>query len=164
MIVDTSALIAILRKEQGYQSFIETLLKADRVRISAATLLESRMVAHRDNGLAELAELLVTLDAEIIAVDQAQTDVAFQGFLRYGKGQHPFVIPPFAVLQCLPSARANSRPRCSNISASWRKPASLSWSRAMASPWPASCHFAILPHRQDRSRGQSVEKGKGEDP
>jgi ribonuclease VapC len=89
MIVDTSALIAILRKEQGYQSFIATLLKADRVRISAATLLESRMVAHRDNGLAELAELLVTLDAEIIAVDQAQTDVAFQGFLRYGKGQHP---------------------------------------------------------------------------
>ena len=89
MIVDTSALIAILRKEQGYQSFIETLLKADRVRISAATLLESRMVAHRDNGLAELAELLVTLDAEIIAVDQPQTDVAFQGFLRYGKGQHP---------------------------------------------------------------------------
>ncbi|NBC13657.1 MAG: PIN domain-containing protein [Gammaproteobacteria bacterium] len=89
MIVDTSALIAILRKEQRYQSFIETLLKADRVRISAATLLESRMVAHRDNGLAELAELLVTLDAEIIAVDQAQTDVAFQGFLRYGKGQHP---------------------------------------------------------------------------
>jgi ribonuclease VapC len=89
MIVDTSALIAILRKEHGYQSFIETLLKADRVRISAATLLESRMVAHRDKGLAELAELLVTLDAEIIAVDLAQTDVAFQGFLRYGKGQHP---------------------------------------------------------------------------
>jgi ribonuclease VapC len=89
MIVDTSALIAILRKEQGYQSFIETLLKTDRVRISAATLLESRMVANRDNGLSELAELLVTLDAEIIAVDQTQADIAFQGFLRYGKGQHP---------------------------------------------------------------------------
>ena len=89
MIVDTSALIAILRKEEGYQSFIETLLKTDRVRISAATLLESRMVANRDNGLSELAELLVILDAEIIAVDQAQADLAFQGFLRYGKGQHP---------------------------------------------------------------------------
>lgn len=89
MIVDTSALIAILRKEQGYQSFIETLLKTDRVRISAATFLESRMVANCDNGLSELAELLVTLDAEIIAVDQTQADIAFQGFLRYGKGQHP---------------------------------------------------------------------------
>jgi ribonuclease VapC len=89
MIVDTSALIAILRKEPGYQSFIETLLKTDRVRISAATLLESRMVANRDNGLAELAELLVALDAEIIAVDQGQGDIAFQGFLHYGKGQHP---------------------------------------------------------------------------
>jgi ribonuclease VapC len=89
MIVDTSALIAILRKEKGYQSFIDALLKTDRVRISAATLLECRMVANRDNGLAELAELLATLDAEIIAVDQAQGDLAFQGFLRYGKGQHP---------------------------------------------------------------------------
>jgi len=89
MIVDTSALIAILRKEEGYQCFIEILLKTDRVRISPATLLESRMVANRDNGLSELAELLVILDAEIIAVDQAQADLAFQGFLRYGKGQHP---------------------------------------------------------------------------
>jgi ribonuclease VapC len=89
MIVDTSALIAILRKEPGYQSFIETLLTTDRVRISAATLLESRMVATRDKGLAELAELLVTLDAEIVGVDQAQGDIAFQGFLRYGKGQDP---------------------------------------------------------------------------
>lgn len=89
MIVDTSALIAILRKEQGYEPFIETLLKTDRVRILAATLLESRMVANRDNGLAELAELLVTLDAEVIAVDQSQADIAFEGFLRYGKGQHP---------------------------------------------------------------------------
>jgi len=34
------------------------------------------MVAKRDNGRAELAELLVTLDAELIAVDQAQSDVA----------------------------------------------------------------------------------------
>jgi ribonuclease VapC len=89
MIVDTSALIAILRKEQGYKSFIETLLKTDRVRISAATLVESRMVANRDNGLAESAELLDTLDAEVIAVDQAQADIAFEGFLRYAKGQHP---------------------------------------------------------------------------
>lgn len=89
MIADTSAVIAILRKEQGYQSFIDTLLKSDRVRISAATLLECRMVANRDKGLAELEALLVTLDTEIIPVDQAQGDITFQGFLQYGKGQHP---------------------------------------------------------------------------
>jgi len=47
------------------------------------------MVANRDKGLAELEALLVTLDADIIPVDQAQGDIAFQGFLRYGKGQHP---------------------------------------------------------------------------
>jgi len=47
------------------------------------------MVANRDHGLAELAGLLVTLDAEIIAVDHAQADIAFEGFLQDGKGQHP---------------------------------------------------------------------------
>jgi len=65
------------------------LLKADRVRISAATLLESRMVANRDNGHTELEELLDILDAEIIPVDKTQADLAFEGFLRYGKGKHP---------------------------------------------------------------------------
>lgn len=89
MIVDTSALIAILRKEQGYESFIETLLKTDCVRISAATLLESRMVANRDKGLTELEELLATLETEVIPFDQSQAEIAFEGFLRYGKGRHP---------------------------------------------------------------------------
>jgi uncharacterized protein with PIN domain len=47
------------------------------------------MLANRDNGLAEVAELLATLDAEIIAVDQSKSDIAFQGFWRYGTGQRP---------------------------------------------------------------------------
>lgn len=64
-------------------------MKTGQVRISAATLLECRVVANRDKGLAELEALLVTLDAEIIPVDQPQGDIAFQGSLRYGKGQHP---------------------------------------------------------------------------
>lgn len=68
--------------------FIDALLKADRVRISAATLLEARMVANRDHGASELEELLDTVDAEVIAVDNTQADIAFQGFLRFGKGQH----------------------------------------------------------------------------
>ena len=100
MNVDTSALIAILRKEQGYQSFIETLLKTDLVRISAATLLESRMVANRDNVLSELTELLVTVDVDIIALNQVHADIAFQGFLRYRKGQHPAGLTVMA--QCHP--------------------------------------------------------------
>lgn len=39
--------------------------------------------------IVDTSALIVTLDAEIIPVDQAQIDIAFQGFLRYGKGQHP---------------------------------------------------------------------------
>ena len=87
MIVDTSALTAILRKEQGCRSFIETLLKTDRVRISAATLLESRMVANRDNGLLNWRSCSSPWTRKSLPWSQA--DIAFEGFLRYGKGQHP---------------------------------------------------------------------------
>lgn len=89
MIADTSALVAILRREPEASRFIDALLTADRVRISAATLLEARMVANRDNGIAELDELLETIDAEVIPVDQIQTDIAFDGLLGFGKGRHP---------------------------------------------------------------------------
>jgi uncharacterized protein with PIN domain len=41
MIVDTSALIAILRKEQGYQSFIETLLKKATTFPAPTSMLQS---------------------------------------------------------------------------------------------------------------------------
>jgi ribonuclease VapC len=89
MIVDTSALIAVLRQEPEAGAFVESLLTAGRVRLSAATLLEARMVANRDRGVAELGELLDTLDAEVVPVDATQADIVFDGFLRYGKGQHP---------------------------------------------------------------------------
>ena len=88
MIVDTSALIAILRGEPDGPALLERLLAATEVRISAGTLLEARIVAARDEGLAELAELLEAAGIEVEPVDQAQVDAAIDGFLRFGKGRH----------------------------------------------------------------------------
>ncbi len=39
--------------------------------------------------LPELAMLLHAAAIEIVPVDGTQADVAFEAFLRYGKGQHP---------------------------------------------------------------------------
>ena len=58
MIVDTSALVAVLRRENGADRLIDHLLAGTEVRISAGTLLETRIVAERDGGTAELEELL----------------------------------------------------------------------------------------------------------
>jgi uncharacterized protein with PIN domain len=66
---------------RGKSQIVLDLLRHEVARLRCSHQFESR--------LRKLAELLATLDAESIAEDQAQADVAFQGFLRYGKGQHP---------------------------------------------------------------------------
>jgi ribonuclease VapC len=88
VIVDTSALIAILRGEPEADRFSEQLLAAPSVHVSAGTLLEARLVAARDGGLKELAELVQAIGAVIVPVDETQIDAALDGFLRFGKGRH----------------------------------------------------------------------------
>ncbi len=89
MIVDTSALIAVLRRESEADGFVESLLPTSEVRVSAGTLLEARLVAERDGGTAELLELLEVFGIDVVPVDARQVDLAFDGFRRFGKGRHP---------------------------------------------------------------------------
>jgi ribonuclease VapC len=88
VIVDTSALMAILRGEPEAGQFTDQLLTAQSVNISAGTLLEARLVAAREGGLKELAELVRAIGAVIVPVDEGQVDAALDGFLRFGKGRH----------------------------------------------------------------------------
>lgn len=89
MIVDTSALIAILRKEPDWEALLNKLLAAPVARMSAGTLIETRLVAEREGGTADLAVLMAQARVQVVPVDQAQADAAHDGFLRYGKGRHP---------------------------------------------------------------------------
>lgn len=89
MIVDTSALIAVLRRESEADDFADSLLASSAVRVSAGTLLETRLVAERNGGTAELAELLELIGIDVVPVDARQVDLAFDGFRRFGKGRHP---------------------------------------------------------------------------
>ncbi len=89
MIVDTSALIAVVRREPEADRFIDHLLAASEVRISAGTLIEMRIVAERDGGSAELDVLLEAAAVEVVPVDARQVELAFDGFRRFGKGRHP---------------------------------------------------------------------------
>ena len=109
MIVDTSALIVVLRREPEADRFIDRLLATSEVRISAGTLLEIRIVAERDGGSAELEELLAALGIEVVPVDARQADLAFDGFRSFGKGRHPAALN-FGDLFAYALARAMDEP------------------------------------------------------
>lgn len=90
MVIDSSALIAILFDEAD-RRFLEDAIEADPVRlISAVTKLESAMVMIGRHGSdAPLVRLIGDISAEIVPFDEPQADVARAAFMRFGKGRHP---------------------------------------------------------------------------
>ena len=90
MVVDTSALVAILREEPEGLAFERRLALANDPLISAATLFECSMVqAKFDQGLEDLDDFLLATGIRIAAVDVAQAHAARDAWLRYGKGRSP---------------------------------------------------------------------------
>lgn len=91
--VDTSAIIAVLLGEDDAESMVGALASnAGDVGISAATLVETRIVAEAKQGTAAAADLrtfLTAIDADIIAVDADQADIAAAAWMRFGRGRHP---------------------------------------------------------------------------
>ncbi|MFT2215586.1 type II toxin-antitoxin system VapC family toxin [Rhizobium giardinii] len=92
MVIDTSAIVAILRNEPQAAK-LERALVASRVRLVPATcVLEARMVLVSRRGEHALAEVdlwLSKIEADIIPVDADLVDLATQAWLIYGKGRHP---------------------------------------------------------------------------
>ena len=92
MIVDTSAIMALLTKEPEAAKFGVALAAQRKVAISAATLVELCMVAESRAGAAVWAEveaLLAALEIEVVSLDAAQAALAREGWRRFGKGRHP---------------------------------------------------------------------------
>ncbi len=92
MIVDTSALIAILRAEDDADRYIQALAEAADVRISAATWVEAAVVvdANRDPVLSGRFDDLISeaaITVEAVTADHAR--LARQAYRNFGKGQHP---------------------------------------------------------------------------
>jgi ribonuclease VapC len=92
MVIDTSALVAILVNEPERRLFNERIESDPRRLISAGTLLESSLVL--ESRLGEIAgrELDLFLHRagfEILVVDENQAEIARGAFRKYGKGRHP---------------------------------------------------------------------------
>ena len=92
MILDTSALFALLTDEPEATRMVAAL-EADPVRlISASTLVEIGIVVearYGDAGGRELDLLLHRLGVETVSVTSEQAEVARSAWRRFGKGRHP---------------------------------------------------------------------------
>lgn len=92
IVVDTSAILAILLKEGEGPILLGAMLAAEECLLSAANLLETRMVLYaRDPAnIPDLDLFLKRVPIQVEPVSEAQSDIAFDAFSRFGKGmKHP---------------------------------------------------------------------------
>ena len=91
MILDTSVLIALLRREPDCARYERVLGAGSPVVASSATLVETAIVAEGKGGPAagvELDALLRDLGVQIIPFTAEHAALAREGWRRFGKGRH----------------------------------------------------------------------------
>lgn len=87
--LDTSALIAVLLREQQFDAVSAILEQERRFMISAGTLAEAYVVAARRGIAEEMIELVGALGCEVAPVTQAVARRVGEAYARWGKGVHP---------------------------------------------------------------------------
>lgn len=91
VVVDTSALIAMLLDEPEAPAVEAVLASADRCVISSATLVETMIVAESRKGPAgvlKVEEIMRAVEVEIADHDSTAAQLALEGWRRFGKGRH----------------------------------------------------------------------------
>lgn len=87
IVVDTSAIIALLQKEPGYEVLLDKLV--DNLScISAGTLTELYIVAEAKGLGEEARQLLKTFRTEVMPHDEYCAAVALAAYKTFGKGRH----------------------------------------------------------------------------
>jgi ribonuclease VapC len=91
MIVDTSALLAVLFDESDAALYARAMVEADVCRISAASFVEAAIVVEaqtKSGGPRQFDALMRSLALTIEPVTAEQAHLARQAFVDFGKGRH----------------------------------------------------------------------------
>jgi ribonuclease VapC len=91
VIVDSSAMIAILLREPGHERLRDRLAASEHVGIGAPTIVESSLVLCNRLGHAGktlLARFLQEAEIEVVELTAEHWTVAADAFIAYGKGRH----------------------------------------------------------------------------
>ncbi|MCK6572705.1 type II toxin-antitoxin system VapC family toxin [Myxococcota bacterium] len=91
MVLDTSALVAILEQEKDADAYSDAIAAAATCLVSAATVVETGMVIFSrrgERGARMVDELLQASHVAVIPVTEDHARLAREGFARFGKGRH----------------------------------------------------------------------------
>jgi ribonuclease VapC len=91
IVVDTSAIVAILKAESERDAFAGIIAASDGCFLSTVGYLEASMVIvgrGRPQLADELEELLSESAIELVPFDEQQARVSRAAFIRFGKGRH----------------------------------------------------------------------------
>ncbi|MBW4052701.1 MAG: type II toxin-antitoxin system VapC family toxin [Proteobacteria bacterium] len=92
MVIDTSALLAILQDEPQRRRFNEAIEADDTRALSTGSFLETSMILESRfgaDGVRDLDHFIAKAQISLSAVDAEQARLARDGFRKYGKGRHP---------------------------------------------------------------------------
>jgi ribonuclease VapC len=92
MVIDTSALIAVLLSDPLAPRLVTAIEAASPRLLSATNLLEAAMVIESRKGEIggrELDLLLYRSAVEVVPVDHDQAEIARTAWRQFGKGRHP---------------------------------------------------------------------------
>ncbi|GAA0996586.1 type II toxin-antitoxin system VapC family toxin [Subtercola frigoramans] len=92
MIVDTSAVVAIVTREPGFELVLGEIESADTISMSAGSVLELMIVLGSARfGLqgVEIQRILDVLTISTVEFTAEHASVAAEAFARFGKGHHP---------------------------------------------------------------------------
>jgi ribonuclease VapC len=92
MVIDTSAVMAMLLAEPSADRLVAAMEADHRRLVSAATVVEASMVLlgrFGETGDLQLDRLLRSIGAEVVAVGEEHVALARDAALRYGRGRSP---------------------------------------------------------------------------
>jgi ribonuclease VapC len=92
MVIDSSAVLAILLREPEAEAFARAIAGDPRRLMSAVSALETAVVVHARKGppgVRELDLLLHAAGVKIVSFDPEQVLLARAAYEKYGKGHHP---------------------------------------------------------------------------
>jgi ribonuclease VapC len=92
MIVDSSAIVAIVLREADYEALLRKMAAAETIAVPAPIVFETAMVLTiklGGDGLARVHEFLREVGASTMAFTDQHASAAYEAYHRYGKGRHP---------------------------------------------------------------------------
>ena len=92
MILDSSAILAVIFRESGHEQLLERMHGAEALAVGTPTLTETGVVLHARLGPAShglLERIMDELGVQEVPFGEIHWREAVDAFRRFGKGRHP---------------------------------------------------------------------------